>query len=422
MRSYDILLDRVASFRLVVDAVRAGESDLLFVSDDSSAVHLLWGGLRRTTAEMPVACAFVDFGRTALSPALFLRGVDFAVASALGGDKMDVDGPPRWLISPTGPIHTDLADVLDRFVAEASDRDLRPVLAVKELTSLRALKSYKGVDDAFSILGKALAKLPELRLVVLEYGLSPDAVFEIAAKCLRRTAVKHLVMPRLSDEEVFQIASGVLDRRLSDEEAGTLRSLCDGRLSYLLSFRDLLAAMGAQAAKRELVSFVADAVVDPLSELSRLMRSRMADAISSVRGDTVLRHILRVLSFAAEGMTSSEVAAQIGRSVPATYDYLKWLMRSLLLTRQGARYFFSDRLLKLWIKLDTLSVGTTSGALGDLARGEVSNLLSEALPDEAPEAEAASELPAAALEEQETEAEYRIEVSRPRDDDILEYD
>ena len=416
-----MLLDRVASFCLVVDAVRAGESDLLFVSDDSGAVQLLWGGLRRTTGETTLACAFVDFGRTALSPALFLGGVDFAVASALGEDRTDVDGPPRWLISAAGPIHTDLAEVLNRFVAEASERNLRPVLVMKELTALRALKSYKGADDAFSILGKALAKLPELRLVVLEYGLSPEAVFEIAAKCLRRAAVKHFVMPRLSDEEVFQIAFGVLDVRLSDEEAGTLRSLSDGRLSYLLSFRDLLPRMGTPATKSELVSLVADAVVDPLSALSRLMRSRMADAISSVRGDTVLRHILRVLSF-ADGMTTSEVAAQIGRSVPATYDYLKWLLRSLLLRKQGARYFFSDRLLKLWTKLDTLAVGATSGVLGDLARREVSNLLSEALADEAPEAKAASELKAAALEEQETEPEYRIEVSRPRDDDILEYD
>jgi len=415
-----MLLDRVVSFRLVVEAVRAGESDLLFVSDDFGAVQLLWDGLRRTTAQMSLACAFVDFGRTALSPALFLTGVDFAVASALGEDRMDVDGPPLWLVSPAGPVGADLADVLNRFLAEASDRGLRPVLVVKELTALRALKSYKGADDAFAILGKALGKLPELRLVVLEYGLSPDAVFEIAAKCLRRTAVKSIVMPRLLDEEVFQIASGVLDMRLSDEEAGTLRSLSDGRLSYLLALHDLLAGMRAPAAKSELVSLVADAVLDPLSGLSRLMRSRMADAISSVRGDTVLRHILRVLSF-AEGMTSSEVAAQIGRSVPATYDYLKWLLRSLLLTRQGARYFFSDRLLKLWIKLDTLSVGAAPAALVDLARGEVSNLLSEALPDEAPETEAASEPKATAPEEQETEPEYRIEAPRRRDD-ILEYD
>jgi len=406
-------------------------SRLLFVSDDFGAVQVLWDELRRRTAEAPVACAFVDFGKMALSPALLVSGIEFAVTSAFDDEELDCDRPPRWLVPPAGldaterppggRLRAELIDVLGGFLAKASDKGLRPVLVIKELTSLRALKSYKGIDDAFQVLGKALAKFPELRVAALECGLSPDAVFEITGNCLRRTAVKPILMPRLSAQDVLSIASSALDVQLSGEESEALRSLCDGRLSYLLSFCDLVPMKGVLPQTQELVSLMADAIVDPLSELSGMMRSRMAYAISNVRGDTVLRHILRILSF-EEGMTASQVASKIGRSVPATYDYLKWLLRSLLLRKDAARYFFNDRLLKLWLKLDTLAAGSVSGVRGDFARRAVRESLLEARPDEAPEPMASAELPTVAAEEQEIEDEYRIEVPRPREDDILEYD
>ncbi len=431
MRDYDILMDDVFSFRSVLDAISAGESDVLFISDDFGAVQVLWDGLRRRAAKMPVACAFVDFAKMALSPSLLVSAIGCALEGVFADEELDADRPPRWLVPPKGldatkkrsgvRLHAELVNLLDGFIAEASSRSLRPVVAMKDLTSLKALKSYKGVDDAFAIMAKALAKFPELRIVALEYGQSTDAVFEITGKCLRRTAVRPILMPRLSAQEVSAVAAVALDAQLSEEECETLRSLCDGRLSYLLSFCDSVFTGGVAVGKGELVSLVADALVDPLSELSRTIRSRMTDAISNVRGDTVLRHIARVLSF-GEGMTASEAATKIERSVPATYDYLKWLLRSLLLTKRGARYFFNDRLLKLWLKLDTLAAGSVSGIPRGFARRMVSDTLLEAPPDEGPEPVAPAELPTAASEEQDIEDEYRIEVVRPKEDDMLEYD
>lgn len=429
MRDCDILLDSIASFRSVLDIVRAGERDVLFVSDDYGAVQVLWEGLRRRTAEMPVACASVDFGKMALSPSLLVSGMEFAVARALGGEELDADTPPPWLAAPEGldvaqnqldgRIRTQLSAVFVGFLAEASDRGLRPVLVTRDLTSLRALKSYRGVDDVFGILGKVLAKFPELKIATLEHGLSPEAVVETAGSCLRRAAVKPLLMPNLSTEEVEKIASAILDTRVSEDECATLWTLCDGRLSYLVWLCDHILARGIPLGRGELISFLADALVEPLSELSRMMGSRMADAISNVRGDTVLKHILRVLSFEA-GMTASQIAAKIGRSVPASYDYANWLLRSLLLRKDGARYVFRDRLLKLWIRLDTLAASRASGIPPDVAQRAVSESLFEAPAAESPEAPLL-ELTALA-DEEEAEDEYRIEVFRPRHDDILEFD
>ena len=119
-------------------------------------------------------------------------------------------------------------------------------------------------------------------------------------------------------------------------------------------------------------------------------------------------------------MTASQIAAKIGRSVPASYDYANWLLRSLLLRKDGARYVFRDRLLKLWIRLDTLAVGRAPGISPDVVRRAVSESLFEAPAAESPEAPLA-ELTAVA-DDEEAEDEYHIEVFRPKHDDILEFD
>ena len=102
MRYYDILMGEVASFRSVLDAIRAGKSDLLFVSDDFGVVQTLWDGLRRGTAEKSVACAFVDFGKMALSPSLLFSAIGCALEGVFADDELGADGPPPWLVPPTG--------------------------------------------------------------------------------------------------------------------------------------------------------------------------------------------------------------------------------------------------------------------------------------------------------------------------------
>lgn len=435
-RVFDMLLDWVGSFGAVVEAMAIGESNLLFISDDFGALELLWRGLRSRARQMPVAGAFVDFGRAALSPTLLSGGIAHAVDEAFGGEQTREGEPPGWLTSPAAvrakradmALRAELSEVLDRFVSKSSDERRRPVLLMKDVCCLRALRNYKGVGDPFRGLGEALGNFPTIQLVVLQYGLSPAAVFETAHACLSRESTSAKVMPRLSADEASAIASHILADEPSDEASGALCSLCDGRLSYLMAFCGLLAARRVPLHEEQLVDAMVEALLDPVSALSAILRSRMRDAISSVRGDTVLRHILRVMSFATlrrlrstsdSGMSASEVALRIGRSVPAASDYLRWLMRSLLLEKRGSRYVFGDRLLRLWVRLDTLGAGGTSGVKREFLRQMVrEELLEHRREGEPPAVEAASGEPGPSK----AEAEERLEVVKRRDEQFLEFD
>ncbi len=419
-----MLLDQVGSFGAIVKAMGGGESNLLFVSDDFGALELLWRGLRSRAPEMPVAGAFVDFGRAALSPALLSSGIAHAVDEAFDGEQARADESPAWLTPPAAErarrarprLRAELSEVLDGFVARSSEERRHPVLLIKDVCSLRALKSYKGAGDPFQALGESLRKFPTIQLIALQYGLGPAAVFETARACLHRKSTNTKVMPRLSADEVSTIASHILGDEPSDEASGALCSLCDGRLSYLIAFCSLLAAERVPLHEEQLVDAMAEALLDPVSALSLIVRSRMRDAISSVRGDTVLRHILRVMSFDS-GMSASEVALRIGRSVPAACDYLRWLLRSLLVEKRGSRYVFGDRLLRLWVKLDTLGIGGTSGVPRELLR----RMVREELLEQRWEGEPAA-VEVASQELEPPEAEERIEVVKRRDEDFLEFD
>ncbi|MBN1592071.1 MAG: hypothetical protein JW941_02335 [Candidatus Coatesbacteria bacterium] len=421
------LFDSIASFRSALEATRADGPNVLFITDDSALEQVLWDGLRFMASEMPAVCAFVDLGKMALSPSLLCSAFEFAVTSALRQEDAEATSAP-WLTASVSlgnaadrlqsRIRGQLNSAMEALMSAASDSDKTPVLVLRKLTELRALKSYKGIDDLFAILGRLFAKFSELRIVVIEKGLSHEAVLEVVGATLGRPKFGPIMLSSLSEKEVASVASLVLGTGLSREDALMLRSLSCGRLSYLLWLCDQVNRSGASLERDELVSWVAGALLSPKSDLSCMICSRIEEAISSARGDTALRHILRIMSF-EDGMTATEIAEKIGRSVPAGYDYANWLLRTLLVRKDDTRYSFRDHLLKIWIRLDTLACGRAAPVPAELAETLVLEMLESQRvePREEP-----LELLEMVQEEPSLEDEEHIEVFRPRSDDILEFD
>ena len=67
------------------------------------------------------------------------------------------------------------------------------------------------------------------------------------------------------------------------------------------------------------------------------------------RGQTLLKTILKVV--AAEELRLSEIARKIYRSAPVTKSILERLMDVDIIYRKDNRFYFSDNVLRLWIKL-----------------------------------------------------------------------
>ena len=424
-------LRRVEAFSSLVEVVGAGEADVLVVSDDRGAVQLWWDGLREQLPRLGLAAAFVDVAEMALSPALLLSSLSAAVAEAMGSKRSKAVEAPVWLAGRSdravssgrdvGAISDEILALTEDFVSRSSKRGLRPVLVLRGLTGLKALKSHPGVDEPFAMLGGVFARVGQLRTVLLEYGQSVEAVFEQAGALLDRLQLRPLVMPRLSADEVSAVVKAVFGRRLTAQQGEFLRLLCDGRLSYLLCFCESLLAgyESGWPSQAELIGSMAEQLRDGLSAISLLCRSRFEDALKSARGDTVLRQIMRVLSF-EERVSASRVAAMIARSVPATFDYLGWLVRSLVLQRQEGEYSYRDRVLRLWVRLDTVALqgGKTSKQAVERA---IDDVLLQARPgalreDWLPERPAK---PKAATEE---EAEILYEVRKRPVGDMMEFD
>src|SRR5262249_35171349 len=68
------------------------------------------------------------------------------------------------------------------------------------------------------------------------------------------------------------------------------------------------------------------------------------------RGYGALKAILEILA-EEEGLTLTEISQHLQRTPGSTKDYLSWLEDVDLLTARHKRHTFTDRLLRVWVRL-----------------------------------------------------------------------
>lgn len=437
MKDCDILLREIGAWKLVQDEINAGEKDLVLVADDRVALDLLCEALALSCPKLGLACALLDFAKSALSPFVLVSSIERVTRAAFEKSRPLPVGPPSWLTphaaeqehsQDADSIVPSLGQILDEFASRAAELGLRPVLLTKDFSSLKALNSYSGIDDAFAMFGSVLASFPDLRLAIFECGLSGEAAWGNAEKCVSRVPSEVVELPNLTPGEISSIASQIVRAPLPEATTQVLSSLSDGRLSYLMSLcaecvsgRDEFPTSEA-----ELVATMAKSLLEPLSALSLLLGAKMRESLVNVRGDTVLKHIMRLLSF-EEGTTATKIAEAIQRSVPATYDYLRWLTRCLVLRKSGSRYSFRDRLVRLWIRLDTLAEAGGPGLTLAVVEKAIREVLISAEPSDRPgpvvvEMKPTAPKPSSEGESEAVETALEFEAPRPRDESLLEFD
>jgi len=448
-----LLPNEILAFDAFINAIEQDGANLLVIADDRGAVQLFWRRLLRIAAQKPIqhedalkarqqpfVSAFADFSRIALSPAILMSGLNEAIGRAITGDEVIPDGVPGYMLTdrksgipdPMGSeqMRNGLLASFRRLADYASREGRRPFVVIRDFASLRALGSYKTIGSPFAHLGSALREVPDVRLVLLEYCTSADAVLSMAAGALEGMRLRTFVIPSLSSDMAQLAVAEILGVKPVEDEPEFFRSLCDGRISYLEALCGAIGWKPSKAILKEslLVSLVADLLSDQSSSLSLLCQLKLRDVLSSVRGDTALRHIMRILSF-GDGLTASQIASKLGKSIPASYDYLQWLLRSLVLYMSDGRYFFSDRVLMLWLRLDTQAASRMHSLSEDSTRSAVREVLLGSPPrrKETPmRPEAVDRMPEDMSTEESREAEDKVgndyKVVRRRIDDLMEFD
>ncbi len=97
------------------------------------------------------------------------------------------------------------------------------------------------------------------------------------------------------------------------------------------------------------------------------------ESLSRAYRGPIHREILLILA-REEGLRLSEIAKRLGKPSGEVSNYMKFLIRTDLVTREGERYYFTDKLMRFWLAKTYLSINKL-----ELRRGKLREELIEEL-------------------------------------------
>src|SRR3954454_10940932 len=180
-----------------------------------------------------------------------------------------------------------------------------------------------------------------------------------------------IYMPALTAEDTLDIlgptgpvgaaegSSGRDEAQDAEYLARTVLALADGRPTYVRAIADELDTMREHGGTGG---------GDAISALAPLLGSegRLARQCSfcyelrlhRARGYGALKAILEILAD-DEGLTLTEISQRLQRTPGSTKDYLSWLEDVDLVIARRKRYFYTDPLLRVWVRLHCRPVPPT---------------------------------------------------------------
>ena len=79
-------------------------------------------------------------------------------------------------------------------------------------------------------------------------------------------------------------------------------------------------------------------------------RATMAELLHRARGYGACKSVLRVLAH-DQGLNLTEVSRRLDRTPGSTRDYLRWLQEVDLIVSRDKRYYYTDPILRLWVRI-----------------------------------------------------------------------
>lgn len=239
---------------------------------------------------------------------------------ALGGEHLasSGDGTPTF----------------ERLLRAVSHRSRDLTLFLDEITELRTLSYFPGVDQPLTSFLEALARPKAPRaMVTSRFPKWLDASLDVLPPAAR-ARVETLELPPLGAEELAAV--GYSDAHAIVAATGGLPVHLAPLLSHIDAGGSLENALAVG--------------LSPGGRLEAECRATLAQLLQRARGYGACKAVLAVLA-EEEGLTLTEVARRLNRTAGSTRDYLRWLEEVELVTVREKRFRFVDPVLRLWLRL-----------------------------------------------------------------------
>jgi hypothetical protein len=203
------------------------------------------------------------------------------------------------------------------------------VWLVDEITEIRSLAYFPGLDRVETALGKAIANSRGAIVTSSYLGLARDLFPDLTP----------LALPPLQHEDIARVPLGRGRADLVDEAI----AITSGGAATLFP---LLSELGeSKDVVRSLVT-----LLQPGAPLELVCRRHYEVLLMRSRGYAVSKRAAEVVA-GGHGLRLTDLYPRIGRTAGASRQYLRWLVEVGLLTQTRKRYNFADPVLGLWASL-----------------------------------------------------------------------
>jgi hypothetical protein len=271
-------------------------------------------------------------GKTHVLERLFARARARGKPSALA-QLEPISGSPEILDSELarlaggilGRVAASGTPAFDSILRRLGQRRTGSILFLDDVTEIRTLSYYPGVDDP---LGRFLAAIENGGRAVLTSRFSywmRHRYPELPAR----------MIPKVSTAEL--------------EEAGAREPEAVASTSAGIAVHALSLAESLERGS----SSIESALFEELSPGGRIeaeCRATLSELLHRARGYGACKTVLHVLSD-EQGLKLSEVARRVDRTPGSTRDYLRWLEEVDLVEARDKRYYFVDPVLRVWTRI-----------------------------------------------------------------------
>jgi hypothetical protein len=226
------------------------------------------------------------------------------------------------------------AATFQRLLQSIANSKPRSVFLLDEVTEIRTLSYFPGVDRPLESFLETLAKKQAPSSVAT--SRFPLWIASSLAELSKPTQsrIEVVPLPPLSAPELE--AAGIRRADLLVLATGGLPVHIQPLLERMESSDGLAEALATE--------------IQTDGHLEAECRATLGQLLHRARGYGACKAVLHVLA-AEEGLRLTEVARQLGRTAGSVRDYLRWLEEVELITARDKRFFFVDPILRLWLRL-----------------------------------------------------------------------
>ncbi len=268
----------------------------------------------------------------------------------------------REAISP-GSSRSSKSGAFKRFVSSLSKTKPGAVLLLDDITELRTLSYFPGVENPLESVLEALSKKQSPNCVVTSRF---PAWVASSFEDLSTTARAHFDVVDIPPLRTDQLGTHALNGGEGLVAAtGGLPVHIAPLIARLEEGDDLPTALAAEMTDH--------------GQLEVECRATLGQLLHRARGYGACKAVLHVLA-EEEGLRLTDIARRLDRTPGSSRDYLRWLEEVDLITVRDKRFFFVDPVLRLWLRL----YGRGEFPSRDIIEAEVERHLSQKLPGERP--------------------------------------